>query len=84
MNNAFDQIAVLIPAYEPSVSLIELISELNTLGFTKVFVINDGSKDEAIFNKISLARTAMVLTHKSNLGKGAALKTGIRHTIVLL
>ena len=68
----------LIPAYEPDRKMIGLIEELKHLGFD-IVVVDDGSgKDyEEIFEEASL--NAAVLTHPQNLGKGAALKTGMRY-----
>ena len=68
----------LIPAYEPERKLTGLIEELKHLGFD-IVVIDDGSgKDyEDIFAEVS--QNATVLTHPQNLGKGAALKTGMRY-----
>jgi len=70
-------IYVLIPAYEPDMRLLPLVKEL-TAEF-KVVVVDDGSRP-ACAQTFSLARDAgaVVLKHAFNLGKGAALKTGIR------
>ncbi len=68
----------LIPAYCPDKRLIELVRTLKEMSFS-VLVVNDGSKKEteAIFQAI--AQDAVVLTHKQNRGKGAALKTGLSY-----
>ena len=68
----------LIPAYEPDRKMIGLIEELKHLGFD-IVVVDDGSgKDyEEIFEEAS--QNSTVLTHPQNLGKGAALKTGMRY-----
>ncbi|GAA1994371.1 bifunctional glycosyltransferase family 2/GtrA family protein [Microbacterium pumilum] len=72
---------VLIPAYEPRPCLSALVAELLAadpeLG---VVVVDDGSGAEfsAEFARVS-ALGATVLHHHRNLGKGAALKSGIRH-----
>ncbi len=70
-------IYVLIPAYEPDVWLVPFIRELT--GEFKVVVVDDGSRP-ACPDIFSLAGDAgaVILKHASNLGKGAALKTGIR------
>ncbi len=68
----------LIPAYCPDKKLIALVQSLKETGFT-VVVVNDGSKTEQdeIFDAVS--EYAAVLKHKKNMGKGAALKTGIKY-----
>ena len=68
----------LIPAYQPDKELIPVISGLAERNFT-VIVIDDGSGQEfeSIFRLASVK--AIVLTHEVNLGKGEALKTGMRY-----
>ena len=78
-----NEVAVLIPAYQPGPALIKLISVLIHY-FETIIVINDGStSDEA---KETLARTGKyqnvtILNHDSNKGKGAAIKTGIAEVL---
>ena len=68
----------LIPAYEPERGLIGLTDELRKRGFDTV-VVDDGSGPEYrdIFEELS--QKSIVLTHKQNRGKGAALKTGLNY-----
>lgn len=68
---------ILIPAYEPSERLINLIYELNTICDYNIVIINDGSSEEfnSIFTRASKAGCT-VLKHEINKGKGQALKTG--------
>lgn len=75
MRNRF---IALIPAYEPERRLIGLTDELRKRGFDTV-VVDDGSGPEYrdIFEELS--QKAIVLTHKQNRGKGAALKTGLNY-----
>ena len=74
MQTNASKIAV-IPAYNPDSKLLEVIDSLKLHGFT-VIVINDGS--DPGFSKVfeSASEADMILTHKRNLGKGSALKTG--------
>ena len=68
----------LIPAYQPGDALLGLLQELYVSGFRTV-VVNDGSGPaySPVFQ--AAAAFADVLTHEGNRGKGAALKTGLRH-----
>ncbi len=70
--------AILIPAYEPDERLVELVADLPQ---APVLVVDDGSGPayQQIFAAVA-ARGATVLTHASNRGKGAALRTGFAHT----
>jgi putative flippase GtrA len=74
---------VLIPSYEPDARLIELVLALRTDdAATPVVVVDDGSgpRFAPIFEEVA-RHGARVLHHPRNLGKGAALKTGIRHVL---
>ena len=74
-------VAALIPAYNPSEALASLISELSTSHFSVIIVINDGSDPscDPLFSRIAALKRVAVLRHAVNLGKGAALKTGLNH-----
>lgn len=69
---------VLIPAYEPGPALVELIAALRES--VRIVVVDDGSgpASDAVF-EAARAAGADVLGHASNRGKGAALRTGLRH-----
>lgn len=71
-------IAVLIPAYMPDQRFPAFAAELQTRSFS-ILVVNDGSGAgyQDIFNQI-MAFGISVVHHEINLGKGEAIKTGIR------
>lgn len=71
------KIYALIPAYEPDKKLTGLCRALTEAGCT-VVVVDDGS-DEGYAALFDGLEAAIVLTHIDNLGKGAALKTGLRY-----
>ena len=70
----------LIPAYEPSETLIDLTGQLIAEGF-QVVVIDDGSggKYKKVFKAVSMSENSTVITHNTNMGKGRALKTGLAY-----
>lgn len=67
----------LIPSYQPDDLLVRVV--LECMQSFHIVVVDDGSGPEykSIFNTIPKACT--VLTHETNLGKGAALKTGLKY-----
>ena len=73
MRNRF---IALIPAYEPDEKILGLTDELIEKGFD-IVIVDDGSGPDCgeLFEELS--QKATVLTHGSNRGKGAALKTGL-------
>src|SRR3954451_4325820 len=77
------QHVVLIPAYKPSPGLLQLVRELTSGGSIAIVLVDDGSGPEfrETFEQASQFPGVQLLRHAVNLGKGAALKTGINHAI---
>lgn len=74
----------LIPAYDPSNGLIPLLESLASSGrFLAIVLVNDGSQAEhrALFTRAQAIEGVILLEHAINLGKGAALKSGINHVL---
>jgi putative flippase GtrA len=75
-------VAVLIPAYNPDDRLPAFVAELRRTGqFRQIIVVDDGSRDDCrpLFAALAASAGVTVLHHAVNLGKGAALKTGLNH-----
>ncbi|MDR3700177.1 MAG: bifunctional glycosyltransferase family 2/GtrA family protein [Candidatus Sulfopaludibacter sp.] len=75
--------AILIPAYRPSPALIDVVGALSEQGGAPIVLIDDGSGPESadIFARAAAYPGVRLLRHDTNLGKGAALKTGIRFAL---
>lgn len=73
---------IIIPAYQPTNTLLTLIKSLRTLNQQiPIIVINDGSDPLAtkqIFTEVK-QHNIMLLEHETNQGKGVALKTGFKY-----
>jgi putative flippase GtrA len=71
--------AVIIPALNPNERLISLVNELQSLGQKYIAVVDDGSNAgyRSIFRRLE-SLGCLVFHHLTNLGKGEAIKTGIR------
>jgi glycosyltransferase involved in cell wall biosynthesis len=72
--------AIIIPALNPDYRLAELVSRIRRISDAAVVVVNDGSSagHRALFALLEDGKNCIVARHSRNLGKGAALKTGIR------
>ena len=46
-----------------------------------MLVVDDGSEDASVFERLPGGEGVTVLTHAANRGKGAALKTAFRHVV---
>ena len=68
-----------IPAYNPDDTLLRLVEELR--GHLPLVVVNDGSDSGFQFERIIATEGVTLLTHDTNQGKGAALKTAFRHAL---
>ncbi len=68
----------IIPALNPDEKLIKIVDELRGT-FKKIIIVNDGSENDDIFNKLKKNKECIVLTHDINLGKGRALKTAFKY-----
>lgn len=69
-------VAIVIPAYNESEVIEEVIREIQKTGDHQIIVVDDGSKD-ATFEKAVSSPGVIALRHRINRGKGAATKTGI-------
>ena len=79
--NGKGDVIALIPALNPTEDLIEVAKELHGSGFSSVVVIDDGSTkpSQPVFDMLETLPFITVLRHAVNLGKGAALRTGLNH-----
>ena len=76
---AHSDFAVLIPAYKPGPDFPGLVSGLIRLGVERIVVVDDGSGVwfRLRFDEAAAHPQVRICRHAINLGKGAALKTGI-------
>ena len=79
--NIYNNISILIPAFNPDNELIILVDNLIKAGFKSISIIDDGSSKlcKPIFNELKLKEQCNVLVHAVNMGKGIALKTGFNY-----
>jgi len=88
-------ISVIMPAYELEDKIAESIKRAEETVKTlteeyEIIVVDDGSKDGTYYQALEKARNpnVKVLRHQVNMGKGAAIKTGVKnatgqYTIIL-
>lgn len=75
-----DKIIIMIPALNPPNEFIYYIEELLKNNLENIIVINDGSDEKlnSIFKTIE-KKGVIVINHKNNLGKGRAIKDGLKY-----
>jgi len=69
---------IIIPTLNPDQRLVNLVEKLNKVDIP-IVIINDGSKEECsdIFEILRSRFQCDIFNHARNMGKGAAIKTGI-------
>lgn len=72
---------VLIPAYNPTDDLVGFVRQLAATDPEAIVIVDDGSSKEcnSIFQDVDQIEKVILLKHAVNLGKGAALKTGLNY-----
>ncbi len=65
---------IIIPVFNETATLREVIVGLEGHGFSKVIVVDDGSTEDIFYGISDLP--VYYLRHRTNLGQGAALQTG--------
>ena len=82
-----DKCTIVIPSYNPNVSLTMLIDELLLAGFKDIVIVDDGSnlddkKVQVAYAYIRDKSECTLIHHGANMGQGAALKTGFKHCLL--
>ena len=72
---------VLIPTFNPSNKLHELIDQLIKYSVTQIILVDDGSDlaHKTVLNDLEKQKRITILHHDQNMGKGAALKDGLKY-----
>ena len=78
-----NRLTVLIPAYRPSDSLLDVVRALVEKSLPHIVVVDDGSGPDFrdLFARVAELPGVELVRHAINLGKGAALKTGLNYAL---
>src|SRR3954451_22811439 len=76
-------IVFLIPSYQPTEALCDLLAELRRASALHFVIVDDGSGAgyAPVFERARQVAGTTLLTHAVNQGKGAALKHGMKHIL---
>lgn len=73
---------LIIPVYNPDEHLLKLAEVLNPAMFSYILVVDDGStRNRQVFQQLQAFPSVRILYHEKNLGKGAAIKTGLKYAL---
>jgi glycosyltransferase involved in cell wall biosynthesis len=83
----FSKVAIIIPVYNEQNHILKVIENVPSF-VDYIIIVNDGSTDRSVelinaavkrFNTLNF----ILLSHSKNLGKGASIKTGYNHSLLL-
>ncbi|MFA7301080.1 MAG: glycosyltransferase family 2 protein [Candidatus Shapirobacteria bacterium] len=72
---------IIVPVFNEGMRCVDTINQILLVSKCDVIVVDDGSRDDSLQilnNKFKKNKRVYVLSHIINLGKGAAMKTGIK------
>ena len=73
------EISVIIPIYNEESTCNEIINKVKNINLVKeIIVVDDGSTDST-FEILKTIDDVNIIKHSSNIGKGAAVRTGLDH-----
>lgn len=76
------KLSIIVPVYNEEKTILQVLSNLDKLSISsvskEVIVVDDGSTDSTR-EKLKKVKIARVILHEKNLGKGQAVKTGIKN-----
>ncbi|MBI2129569.1 glycosyltransferase [Candidatus Woesearchaeota archaeon] len=72
-----DFVSAVIPAYNEEKTITKVIETIKKSRVNEIIVVDDGSKDKT-YEKAKLSGVK-VIKHKRNMGKGAAMRTGVEN-----
>ncbi|MFH1353946.1 MAG: glycosyltransferase family 2 protein [bacterium] len=70
-----NKVVIVIPAFNEAKVIGQVIKDIRSKGFAGIIVVDDGSTDKT--TPVATQAGAIVVTHRFNRGKGAAIKTGL-------
>jgi dolichol-phosphate mannosyltransferase len=76
------KLSVIIPVYNEEKTLTVIIKKVEAISLEKeIIIVDDGSTDRTpeILQQYKHKKNFTILTHRSNQGKGMAVRSGIKH-----
>jgi glycosyltransferase involved in cell wall biosynthesis len=76
------QISIIIPVFNEEKTILEILKRVEATRIpSQVVIVDDGSVDRtrAILAELKSDKKVKVILHKKNMGKGAAVRTGIEN-----
>ncbi len=75
----FMQLSVIIPIYNEASTCFELIENVKSVPLNKQIIVVDDASTDGSYDILKSIDDILLISHKSNQGKGASIKTAIPH-----
>jgi glycosyltransferase involved in cell wall biosynthesis len=75
------QLTVIIPIYNEQSTILEIVKQVRATGLAyEIIIVDDGSQDgtREILTKMEGQKGISIILHPHNMGKGAAVRTGLQ------
>ena len=72
-------ISVIIPVYNEETTCNEIINKVKKINLVKEIIVVDDASNDATFEILNTIDDINVIKHHKNMGKGAAVRTGLNH-----
>ena len=73
------EISVIIPIYNEESTCSDIINKVKKINLVKEIIVVDDASTDSTFEILNTIDDIKIIKHISNIGKGAAVKTGLDH-----
>ena len=73
------EISVIIPIYNEESTCHEIINKVKKINLVKEIIVVDDASTDSTFEILNTIDDINIIKHSSNIGKGAAVRTGLDH-----
>jgi len=73
------EISVIIPIYNEESTCNEIINKVKSVNLVKEIIVVDDASTDSTFEILKRIDDINIIKHSSNIGKGAAVRTGLNH-----
>ena len=80
--NNMKNLTVIVPVYNEEDTVLKIIRKVKAVEIDKeIIIVDDGSTDKTpeLLNRVEDDSEIRIITHPNNMGRGAALRTGLSH-----
>ena len=73
------EISVIIPIYNEESTCSDIINKVKKINLVKEIIVVDDASTDSTFEILNTIDDINILKHRKNMGKGAAVRTGLSH-----